>query len=231
MNEDYLRTGDPTFLNVSSDPYDAGDWLLVRVFRDGESWIWEDTQPSPTDGRCTADDLLVDSTTEIDLPELLCYMVMTRFVSSDVDGDPIAAFLVVPFGGALTDGHLYYIKPGNSSPYADLSPARVGDLDQDGIAAGTRVRRGYPEVLDSFGNPIILTVARRTVDRAELCSLGPDGRLDFDDENGNGLWDITGEVGEPANNGYDDDRDGLVDEKTDEVAHTPELVDDIITWE
>jgi len=216
LTEDYRRTGDPQYL-YGSDNGSAEDWLLVRVFRDGASWVWEDVN---ADSRCTRLDLLDDM--EVDLPELLFYMLMTRFIPTDGDGDPVGAFLVVPHGAGPDpdEGRIYYARAGNRCPYADLTPARIGDLDGD----------ERPECIDSFGNPIVLTVALRTTDRAELCSMGWDGRLDGEDDNGDGSLSGPDEVG---NDGEDDDQppDGLVDEKRDEVNHTPELTNDIITWE
>jgi len=204
----YRSTGDRSLLSGGSE-----DWQIVRVFRDGESWVWQDTNG---DGRCTKEDLL--DSNAVDLPELLYYMVMTTFVPTDANGDAVAAFSVVAAGGNAADGRLYYAKAGNPSPYADLTGSRVGDHDND----------DRPEALDSFGNPIILTVALRTTDRAELCSMGRDARLDGEDTNGDGSLLGGSEVG---NDGEDDDDDGLVDEKTDETYHSPELVNDLITWE
>jgi len=211
LSLDYRRTGDPGELAGAG----GEDWQLVRVFRDGESWIWEDRDG---DQRCTKDDLLDASA--VDLPELLYYMVMTAFIPADDNGDPVGAFLVVPHGASADpdNGRVYYPKAGNSSPYADLASNRVSDSDGD----------DRPECMDSFGNPIIFTLGLRTTDRAELCSLGRDGRLDGEDDGGDGSLVGSAEVG---NDGEDDDDDGLVDEKADEVNHTPELINDIITWE
>jgi len=212
----YRRTGDPADLDGGGE-----DWQLVRVHRDGESWIWEDAD---VDGACTVNDILVDG--EVDLPELLYLMVATRFLRTDDAGNPVGVFLVMPEGEPPDPdvGRVYYAKAGNTSPYAELGAKRVGDLDRDRYFSDDS---GFPEVLDSYGNPIIFTVALRTGDQAELCSLGADGQLDLIDQNDNGVWD----PGESANNGIDDDQDGLIDEKIDEVYHTPELIDDIITWE
>ena len=223
----YRLTGDTDRLNGSpvTNPGTDEDWFLVRVFRDGESWVWEDRNG---DRRCDLEDIKVSG--EVDLAELLYYMVMTAFVPTDGDGDPVAAFLVVPEGaGADPDvGRLYYAKAGNASPYADLTGARVGDRDADDYSVDPQgVDHGFPEALDSFGNPILFTVGLRTTDRAELYSMGRDGRLDGADENGDGSLDGNSEVG---NDGEDDDDDGLTDEETDEAGHSPELVNDLVTW-
>ena len=225
LHPDYLRSGDLELLNGSSDGTDE-DWQLVRVFRDDECWVWEDRDG---DGRCTLEDLLVKE--DVDLAELLYYMMMVTFVPTDGDGEPVGAFLVVPHnaGADPDEGRIYYAKAGNSSPYADLTGSRVGDLDRDEYFTDSQGNlRGFPEILDSFGNPIILTVALRTTDRAELCSLGRDGRLDGVDEDGDGSLLGSDEVG---NDGEDDDQDGLTDEKVDEANRTPELINDLISWE
>ena len=220
----YRFTGDPADLNGAG----GEDWQLVRVFRDGASWVWEDVDG---DRRSTKDDLLVRG--QVDLPELLFYMVMTRFVPTDGNGDAVGAFLVVPEGAGADPsvGRVYFAKAGNRSPYADLASNRIGDLDLDEyFPMPSGPNKGFPEVLDSFGNPIIFTVALRTTDQAELYSLGRDGRLDGEDDNGDGSLVGSGEVG---NDGEDDDNpaDGLVDEKSDEIGHSPELINDIVTWE
>lgn len=227
LDPDYLLTGDPQLLNGSPDGSDE-DWLLVRVFRDSRSWVWQDRDG---DSRCTPDDLLVKG--DVDLAELLYYMLMVAFVPTDGDGEPVGAFLVVPEGAGPDpdEGRIYYAKAGNSSPYTGLTGSRIGDLDLDEYFIDSQGNpRGFPEILDSFGNPIILTVALRTTDRAELCSVGRDGRLDGEDEDGDGSL-LLGFPEEVGNNGFDDDRDGLTDEKVDEANRTPELVNDLITWE
>ena len=210
LSEDYRRTGDLDELDGGNE-----DWRKVLPRYDlggGGAWVWEDRDG---DGYCTADDIVRRDA--VNLSELLYYMLMTAFVPVDGDGDAVAAFSVTSRGGNADDGRKYYAKAGNTSPYADLASGRIGDLDDD----------QRPEVLDSFGNPLIFTVGLRTNDRAELYSMGRDGRLDYNDQNDNGSWD----PGEPANNGLDDDQDGLVDERVDELERTPELTDDLVTWE
>jgi len=204
LEPDY-RAGDTSVLDGGGDE----SWEQVRVVGD-DPWVWEDQNG---DGLCTAEDLLDD--TAVDLPELLFLMVGTKFVRTDDNGDAVGVLRVVDT--ATGKARTYYAKSTTAGPFAELSGSRVSDLDGD----------DYPEVLDSFHNPIIFTVGLRNPDAAELCSLGPDGRLDFVDQDGNGSWD----AGEPGNNGIDDDQDGLVDEKADEVNHKPELYDDIVTWE
>lgn len=205
LDPDY-RAGDTSDLDGGNE-----DWQEVRVVGD-DPWIWEDTNG---DEYCTAKDLLDD--TEIDLPELLCLMVATNFVRMDDDGDPVGVFRVTDHSKD-DQVRTYYAKENNSSPYADLPGSRIGDLDRD----------GNPEVLDAFRNPIIFSVGLRNEGAAELCSMGPDGRLDFVDLDGDGTWD---RADEPANDGEDNDGDGLIDEKSDEINNIPELVDDIVTWE
>jgi prepilin-type N-terminal cleavage/methylation domain-containing protein len=207
LDPDYRRTGDISLLHGGNE-----DWLLVQVFRDQTSWIWEDRDG---DSYCTAADLLDASS--VDLPELLYYMLCIQFVPTDDNNLPVAAFSVVAAGGRAVDGLFYYAKAGNSSPYADLGPTRLADLDAD----------GRPEIVDSFGNPIIFTVGLRTKDRAELCSLGREERLDGVDVNGDGSLYGVAEIG---NDGEDDDDDGLIDERSD-PSHSPELVANIVTWE
>ena len=206
----YRQTGDRARLNGGAT------WLLVRVFRDATNatWVWED---SNGDGYCTAADLL--QANAVDLPELLYYMLCIQFVPTDATNQAVAVFSVVAQGGNPANGRLYYAKGDNKSPYADLAGNRIGDLDND----------GRPEVIDSFGNPVIFTVGLRTTDRAELCSLGRDERLDGVDANGDGSLVGAAEIG---NDGEDDDNpnDGLVDEKND-PGHTPELTNDLTTWE
>jgi len=175
-------------------------------------WIWEDTDG---DDVCTSTDLLQNSVARIDLPELLYLMVGTRFRRVDDGGTPVGVLRVTD--NALNRTRIYYAKGNDVGPYAELTGSRVGDLDADGL----------PEVIDSFANPIIFSVGLRSRGATELCSLGPDGRLDFVDLNSNGVWDS----GEPADNGVDDDGDGLIDEKQDQINNVPELVDDIVTWE
>jgi prepilin-type N-terminal cleavage/methylation domain-containing protein len=207
LNVNYRRTGDRTLLHGGTE-----NWLLVRVFRNTTSWIWED---SNGDGYCTESDLL--QANAVDLPELLYYMLCIQFVPTDSNNRAVGVFAVVPAGGNLSSGRVYYAKGGNNSPYADLAGNRTGDLDGD----------GRPEIIDSFGNPVIFTVGLRTTDRAELCSLGRDERLDGVDANSDGSLVGTAEIG---NDGEDDDNDGLVDEKSD-PNHSPELTNDIVTWE
>jgi hypothetical protein len=192
----------------------------VQVFVVGApptTWIWDDRDG---DNYCTAEDLLDGG--EVDLPELLYLMVGTRFRRVDDSGTPVGVLRVTD--NALNRTRIYYAKANDVGPYAELTGSRIGDLDRD----------DRPEVLDSFGNPIIFTVGLRTRGAAELCSLGPDGKLDFVDVNNNGQWDS----GEPANDGVDYDgaglaqpKDGLVDEKQDQINNVPELVDDIVTWQ
>jgi prepilin-type N-terminal cleavage/methylation domain-containing protein len=209
------RSGDTSVLRGGSE-----DWQTVRVVvgagNPPSSWIWEDTDG---DDACTARDLLLNSSTQVDLPELLYLMVATQFRRVDNSGIPVGVFRVTDKSFSPWRVRVYYAKSTGSGPYAELTGSRIGDLDGD----------GRPEVLDSFGNPIIFSVGLRTrgAGAAELCSLGPDGKLDFVDLNNNGRWDSN----EPADNGVDDDGDGLVDEKTDQINHVPELTDDIVTWE
>ena len=205
LDPDY-RSGDTSILDGGNE-----DWMPVRVVED-DPWIWEDNDG---DGYCETNDLLDDDTDVVDLSEVLFLMVGTTFLRTDDDGDPVGVFQVT--NGATGQVRVYYAKANNTSPYAELAGSRVGDLDLD----------TYPEVLDSFTNPIILTVGLRNPEASELCSLGPDGRLDFIDQDDDGSWDS----GEPGNNGIDDDDDGLIDEKDDELNHIPELNDDIVTWE
>ena len=207
LDPDY-RAGDTSGLNGDG----AEVWRAVRVVGD-DPWIWEDTD---LDEYCTAKDLLDD--TEIDLPELLCLMVATNFVRTDDGGDRVGVFRVTDESKDPDQVRIYYAKENNSSPYADLPGSRIGDLDRDGNL----------EVLDAFDNPIIFTVGLRNEGAAEMCSMGPDGRLDFVDLDGNGRWDSGTE---PANDGEDNDGDGLIDEKDDEINNIPELADDIVTWE
>jgi prepilin-type N-terminal cleavage/methylation domain-containing protein len=208
LNANYRKTGDRSLLRGAG----GEAWLLVRVFRNGSSWVWEDDDG---DKYCAQTDLL--HANAVDLPELLYYMLCIQFVPTDANNRAVGAFAVVPAGGNVANGRVYYAKGGNTSPYADLAGNRVGDLDND----------GRPEIIDSFGSPIIFTVGLRTAGRAELCSLGRDERLDGVDANGDGALFGAGEIG---NNGMDDDNDGLVDEKND-PTHTPELTNDITTWE
>ena len=205
---------DPAYRAGDTSGLDGGneDWERVRVVGD-DPWIWED---SDGDFYCTAKDLLDD--VEVDLSELLCLMVATNFVRMDGGGDPVGVFRVTDRSKDPDQVRTYYAKENNSSPYADLPGSRIGDLDRD----------GNPEVLDAFRNPIIFTVGLRNQGAAELCSMGPDGRLDFVDLNDDGDWDRPEE---PANDGEDNDGDGLIDEKSDEINNIPELVDDIVTWE
>jgi len=191
------------------------DWLTVRVATVGSPptcWIWEDTDG---DGYCTAADLLRPNA--VDLPEVLYLMVGTRFRRVDGSGKPVGVFRVTDSSLSPARVRVYYAKADNSGPYAELSGSRIGDLDGD----------GRPEVLDAFANPIIFSLGLRNPGATELCSLGPDGRMDFVDLNSNGRWDSA----EPADNGVDDDGDGLIDEKSDEINHIPELTDDVVTWE
>ena len=207
LDPDY-RTGDTSVLDGGG----SEDWAAVRVVGD-DPWIWEDTDG---DEYCTEKDLLDDR--EVDLPELLCLLVATNFVRTDDNGDPVGVLRVTDRSKDPDQVRTYYAKENNSSPYIDLPGSRIGDLDND----------HRPEVLDAFGNPIIFTVGLRNEGAAELCSMGPDGRLDFVDLDDDGHWDIADE---PANDGEDNDDDGLIDEKADEVNNRPELVDDIVTWE
>jgi len=185
-------------------------WVPVRVYRNGSEWVWEDDDG---DGKCDKDDLL--QTGSVDLPELLYFLVATQFQALDGGGNAVGVFRVAPAG--TSDWRVYYAKAGEVGPYADLSGKRVDDADND----------GYPEVVDSFGNPIIFTIGLRNAGKPELCSMGRNGQLDYIDTD----KDRQRDPGEPANNGYDDDGDGLVDEKRDELSGTPELVDDLATWE
>jgi type II secretory pathway pseudopilin PulG len=210
LNANYRRTGDRTLLNGGNE-----NWLLVRVFRDSNSWVWEDSDPAPGDGYCTQADLL--QVNAVDLPELLYYMLCIQFVPTDANNVAVAVFSVVAQGGAPANGRLYYAKGDNRSPYADLAGNRIGDLDAD----------DRPEIIDSFVNPVLFTVGLRTTDRAELCSLGRDERLDGVDADASGSLAGTTEIG---NDGEDDDNDGLIDEKSD-PNHSPELTNDLTTWE
>ncbi len=205
---------DPAYRAGDTSDLDGGneDWQEVRVVGD-DPWIWEDTDG---DEYCTAKDLLDDE--EVDLSELLYLMVATNFVRMDDDGDPVGVFRVTDRSKDPDQVRTYYAKENNSSPYADLPGSRIGDLDRD----------ENPEVLDAFRNPIIFSVGLRNEGAAELCSMGPDGRLDFVDLDGDGTWDRGTE---PANDGEDNDGDGLIDEKSDEINNIPELVDDIVSWE
>jgi prepilin-type N-terminal cleavage/methylation domain-containing protein len=210
INADYLgayRT------SLSPADLDGGDenWQPVRVFRNGAEWVWED---SNTDGICDSDDLVV-SGTDVDLPELLYFLVATEFQALDGAGDAVGVFRVARAGTG--EWRTYYPKAGSAGPYADLSGRRVMDYDDD----------GYPEVGDSFQNPLIFTLGLRNTGKPELCSMGRDGQLDFIDTNKSRERD----AGEPANNGSDDDADGLVDEKSDQLSGSPELVNDLITWD
>jgi type II secretory pathway pseudopilin PulG len=209
LSADYRKTGNRSDLHGGSEA-----WLIVRVYRDRTSWVWEDSD-GDNDKYCTSTDLL--HANAVDLPELLYYMLCIQFVPTDANNRAVGVFAVVPAGGNVANGRVYYAKGGNNSPYADLAGNRVGDLDND----------GRPEIIDSFGNPIIFTVGLRTTGRPELCSLGRDGRLDGVDLNGDGSLCGASEIGD---NGMDDDNDGLVDEK-DDPTHTPELTNDITTWE
>jgi type II secretory pathway pseudopilin PulG len=217
----YRKTGNRGWLqgDAPGDPPGQNEtWRLVRVFRNGSSWVWDD---SDGDSYCTQADLMQAGA--VDLPELLYYMLCIQFVPTDANNYAVAAFSVVPAGGNPANGRLYYPKAGNSSPYADLAGNRIGDVDGDDRIGGG----GGPEIIDSFGNPIIFTVGLRTMDRAELCSLGRDERLDGVDANGDGALFGANEIGD---NGMDDDEDGLVDERSD-PSHSPELTNDIVTWE
>jgi len=191
-------------------------WAAVRqVVGAGNppsSWIWED---SDGDDKCTYTDLLQNSVSAVDLPELLYLMVGTRFRRLDDSGTPVGVLRVTD--NSLNRQRVYYAASTSAGPYAELTGSRIGDLDGD----------TFPEVLDSFANPIIFSVGLRARAAAELCSLGPDGRLDFVDLDDNGVWD-SGEYGD---NGVDDDGDGLVDEKQDQINNVPELTDDIVTWQ
>jgi len=202
----YRQTGDRSLLNGGNE-----NWLLVRVFRDNNSWVWEDADG---DGYCTQADLL--QVNAVDLPELLYYMLCIQFVPTDANNAAVAVLSVVAQGGNPVNGRLYYAKGDNRSPYADLAGNRIGDLDVD----------GRPEIIDSFVNPVLFTVGLRTTDRGELCSLGRDERLDGVDADGGGSLAGTNEIG---NDGEDDDGDGLVDEMSD-PNHSPELTNDLTTW-
>jgi len=209
LSANYRRTGDRSLLDGGNEA-----WLLVRVFRYHTSWIWEYRN---ADNYCTEADLLDPNPNTVDLPELLYYMLCIQFVPTDANNRAVAVFSVVAAGGLAANGRLYYAKAGNASPYTDLAPNRLADLDGD----------GYPEIVDSFGSPVMFSVGLRTTDRPELWSLGWDERLDGVDANADGALYGGNEIG---NNGMDDDNDGFVDEKND-PTHTPELTNDITTWE
>jgi hypothetical protein len=195
------RTGDATVLRGGAE-----DWQTVRVVvgagNPPSNWIWEDTD---ADGYCTAADLLDKNA--VDLPEVLYLMVATKFRRVDTTGKPVGAFRVTDNSTSPAHVRVYYAKSDNSGPYAELTGSRIGDLDGD----------GRPEVLDSFGNPIIFSVGLRTPGASELCSLGPDGRMDFIDLNSNARWDS----GEPADNGVDDDNDGFTDAEERQAGTDP----------
>jgi len=139
----------------------------------------------------------------VDLPELLYMIVATRFRALDNSNNPVGAFCFDRNGNGSRDPEeIMYAPASNGSPYLELRASQVSDLDGD----------GYPEMLDAFDNPILYSVGLRNARAAEVWSMGPDGKVD------------------PLNNGYDDDGDGLIDEREDSVNHVPELVDDIVSW-
>jgi len=198
---DELDAGSPSWTSDINVDYDSGD----------ETWNW----------RCgdlpMLDDVLDPN--ELDLPELLYLLVATRFLPTD-DSSPPEAVPVFRIdlnddGDFADAGELLYAPQGGSSPYLALKASQVSDLDGD----------GYPEIIDSFGNPLLFSVGVRG-EGAEVWSMGPDGEVDYIDADGDGTWD----AGEHGNNGHDDDGDGLTDEKEDEINHQPELRDDIVSW-
>jgi prepilin-type N-terminal cleavage/methylation domain-containing protein len=152
-------------------------------------------------GNCPQSALLVSG--EVDLPELLFVMVATQFRALDDSGKPVGAFCFDRNDNGNRDPEeIMYAPRSNGSPYLELRASQISDLDGD----------GWPELLDAFDNPVLYSVGLRNARTAEVWSTGPDGRVD------------------PLNNGYDDDGDGLIDEKEDAINHQPELVDDIVSW-
>ena len=199
------------------DPrYRSGDTSVLSG--GNESWAgimgWL-PMDNDRDHHITATDMLYSDASRTDGQEFLYLLVGTRFRRLDDVGRPVGVLVVGRIGSSHS--RVYYAPSVTCGPYAELSGSRIGDLDGD----------GFPEVLDSFGNPILFTRGLRMRGAVELCSLGPDEELDFVDSNGDGMWT----TGEPRNNGIDDDGDGLVDEKRDEINHVPELRDDIVTWQ
>ncbi len=175
---------------------------------------WEEARSDWRDGDCEATEVLDRS--ELDLPELLYLLVGVQFLPVDDDNEAVPAFFYdADRDGALDDDEVVLYPPrANSSPYVELKASQVGDLDGD----------GYPEILDSFGYPILYSFGLRTPRSAEVWSMGVDGSVDplndgvDDDDDSNGISRDDG------------DQDGLVDEREDSVDQVPELVDDITSW-
>jgi len=203
VNVDFLRAAyrgspEPNELDAANP-----DWKEVRVDYDdaSEEWDWGG-------GDCEATEILDSDTDFVDVPELLYLLVAVQFLPVDDDDEAVPAFFYDADrdGGVDDDEVVLYPPKANSSPYVELKASQIGDLDGD----------GYPEVLDTFGNPILYSVGLRTPRSAEVWSMGADGVVD------------------PLNDGEDidgnSDRDGLIDEREDSVDNVPELVDDIVSW-
>lgn len=198
----YRSSPEPDELDASNP-----DWEEVRVDYNGPDWDWGG-------GNCEATEVL--DSQELDLPELLYLLVGVQFLPVDDDNEAVPAFFYdADRDGDVDDDEVVLYPPrANSSPYVELKASQVGDLDGD----------GYPEILDSFGNPILYSLGLRTPRSAEVWSMGVDGSVDplndgvDDDDDSNGIDDDDG------------DQDGLVDEREDSVDHVPELVDDITSW-
>jgi prepilin-type N-terminal cleavage/methylation domain-containing protein len=176
------------------------DWEQVRVVAPTGGKWLFETGNAPESA------LLVNG--RVDLPELLYMIVATRFRALDNSNNPVGAFCFDRNGdGSRDPEEIMYAPASNGSPYQELKASQVADLDGD----------GYPEILDAFGNPILYSFGLRNARAAEVWSVGPDGVVDVQT---NGY----------ADNGYDDDGDGLIDEREDSINHIPELVNDIPSW-
>jgi prepilin-type N-terminal cleavage/methylation domain-containing protein len=152
-------------------------------------------------GTAPACSLLV--TGQLDLPELLYMIVGTQFHAVDDNGNRVGAFCFDRNNNLAQDPEEILYAPGtNGSPYMELKASMISDLDGD----------DWPEILDAFGDPILYSVGLRNARAAEVWSMGADGKAD------------------PLNNGYDDDGDGIIDEREDAINQRPELVDDIASW-
>jgi prepilin-type N-terminal cleavage/methylation domain-containing protein len=216
------RAGDITILRGGSGA-NAGQneaWVQVRI----------DDPTGPVGSKVwdfqtgTAQESALLETGQVDLPELLYMIVATQFRALDTFGEPVGAFYLDRDDDNTADPEeIMYAPRSNGSPYMEVKASQVSDLDRDNFFAGGG---GFPELLDAFGEPLLYSVGLRNPRAAEVWSTGPDGRLDFVDLNSNGVWDS----GEPADNGIDDDGDGLIDERDDSVNHIPELVNDIPSW-
>ena len=207
-NPTSLDGSDVIALWVNADFLDAGYRGGDTSVLDGagsEDWvevrvIYNDPEWDWEGGNCEATLVLHDS--EFDLPELLYMIVATQFRAIDDNDDPVGAFYLDRDDDGLDPEEIIYAPTSNGSPYLELKGSQIGDLDGD----------GYPEILDAFGNPVLYSVGVRSPRTAEAWSMGVDGVVDEE------------------NDGDDNDDDGLIDEREDEINHVPELDDDITSW-